>query len=500
MMAAPRTAKLIATARSALALAPLSRRKLAPLMHARRAVVLILAMVTGISAAMAETLTGTAHIRERIALPPGAVFEAVIEDVARAGAPATPLAGTVIEGPGQPPIGFSIEYDASALDPRAIYSLRATIRHEGRLLFTTDTVNRVLAEGDPAPVEVDLVLVQGGGGAADPGPGIAAHGLRLPATFRGTLPCADCEGIRHHLDLWPDQHYHLSREWLGKEDGAARRDEIGRWYADPGRGAIVLYGASEMPLFWQVMAPERLRQMDMAGNPIDSDLPYDLTSEGTLEPTELRDLFLLGRMTYMADSARFKECFSGVDYPVAQEGDYLAMERAYLEAAPDPGAPVMVHVEGDLALRTPMEGPPRMSLVVERFIAVRDADACDRPESQASLTDTYWRIDTLMGEAVAVQPNRREPHLVLRGGDERRFRATVGCNQILGAYELNGETLIFGAAASTMMACPPTLDRMERSLSEVLSRTRAVRLAGQGLELLAEDGTTLAQLAAVYLR
>jgi len=408
----------------------------------------------------------------------------------------TRLAGTVIEGPGQAPIGFSIDYDPSALDARAIYSLRATIRREGRLLFTTDSFTRVLTGDEAASVEVDLVLVQGDGADAP----VPAHGLRLPASFRGTLPCADCEGIRHHLDLWPDQYYHLSREWLGREDGTARRDEIGRWHADPGRGAIVLQGASEMPLFWQVMAPDRLRQMDMAGNPIESDLPYELTSEGTLEPTELHDLFLLGQMTYMADSARFEECFSGVGYPVAQEGDYLALERAYLEAASGPGAPVMVHVEGDLALRPPMEGPPRMSLVVDRFIAVRDADACDRSEPQASLSDTYWRIGTLMGEAVESQPNRREPHLVLRGGEERRFRATVGCNQIIGSYETDGGTLNFGAAASTMMACPPPLDRMERSLGEVLSQTRAVRMAGQGLELLAGDGTTLAQLQAVYLR
>jgi len=58
-------------------------------------------------------------------------------------------------------------------------------------------------------------------------PMIGAHGLRLPATFTGTLPCADCEGIAHHLDLWPNQAYHLRREWLGRE-GDAVRDEIGR--------------------------------------------------------------------------------------------------------------------------------------------------------------------------------------------------------------------------------------------------------------------------------
>lgn len=455
------------------------------------AAILILSAWAGLSAAMAESLTGTALFRERIALPPGTVFEATIEDIARADAPATVLARTVIEDPGTPPIGFAIDYDAEVLDPRAVYALRATIRHQGRLLFTTDTVTPVLGEDDPDAVELLLVMVQD---AARPLP---AHGLNLPATFRGTLPCADCEGIRHHLDLWPGQFYHLSRVWLGREDGIARRDEIGRWYADPIRGAIVLHGASEMPLFWQVRAPDRLRQMDMAGNPIESDLPYDLTSEGLLEPTELRDLFLLGRMTYMADSARFEECLSGVGYPVAQEGDYLALERAYLEAAPDPGAPVVVHVEGDLVLRPGMEGPP-MRLVVDRFVAVRDAEACERPEARASLTDTYWRIDALLGEGVTPTENRREPHLVLRGEDGR-FRATVGCNQIIGHHDSDGDLLTFGRAASTMMACPPPLDVSERALREVLAQTRAARIEGQTLALLDEAGTTLAMLTAVYL-
>ncbi len=41
---------------------------------------------------------------------------------------------------------------------------------------------------------------------------VPAHGLRPPATFRGDLPCADCVGVRHHLNLWPDQIFHLRRE------------------------------------------------------------------------------------------------------------------------------------------------------------------------------------------------------------------------------------------------------------------------------------------------
>jgi putative lipoprotein len=59
----------------------------------------------------AQMVTGTATYRERMALPPGALFEAVIEDVSRADAPASTLATTRIMSPGNPPIAFTITYD-----------------------------------------------------------------------------------------------------------------------------------------------------------------------------------------------------------------------------------------------------------------------------------------------------------------------------------------------------------------------------------------------------
>ncbi len=460
-----------------------------------------LVVLAGLAAppAMAETLRGTALIRERIAIPPDAVFEAVIEDTSRADAPSRVLARKAIEPAGQPPIDFAIDYDPEALEPGAIYTLRATIRREGQLLFTTDTVTRVLGDDTPANVEVILSMIPDRR-TGTPSPSIGAHGLSLPASFRGTLPCADCEGIRHHLDLWPAQYYHLRREWLGRTDGTAGRDEIGRWYADPARGAIVLFGAAEMPLFWEVKGPDRLRQMDMAGNPVDSDLPYELASDGTLDPTELSGMLLLGMMTYIADAALFEECLSGVRYPIAQEGDYLALERAYLDAQTGPGAPLLVHVTGGLAPRAAMEGPDRMSLVVENFNRVIPEENCAQHRSAASLTNTYWRIDSLRGETIGPVDGSREPHLVLLGAPETRFRATVGCNQIIGGYESDGDELTFGTGASTMMACPPPLDRMERQLRDALAVTRSFRLVGQTLQLQDADGNAIAELAAVYLR
>lgn len=463
-----------------------------------RAAALIAAMAALAGPAFADTLNGRAMIAIRTALPPGLTFEAVIVDMSRAGAPAEVIGRTVIENPGQPPIDFTIDYDSADLQPQAIYALRATIRRSEVLMFTTDTVTPVLTGGAQGPVEILLRSVNGASGP-DARP-LPAHGLRLPASFSGVLPCADCEGIRHHLDLWPEQVYHMRREWLGRAEGPLRRDEVGRWYADPARGALVLHGASEMPLFWQVNGPGRLRQMDMAGNPVASDLPYELTSGGGLSPAGLEGMFLLGMMTYLADAAMFEECLTGRAYPIAGEGDYVALERGYLDARAEPGAPLLVHVEGGLVLRPAMEGQDRTHLVVDRFIKTVPGETCAGDAPTASLTNTYWRIDSLMDEPVSAVDNRREPYLTLLDSDAPRFRATVGCNQLIGRYESDSELLTFSAAASTMMACPPPLDMMERQLGEVLAMTRRFRLETDRLELLGDTGTLLAELRAVYLR
>jgi copper homeostasis protein (lipoprotein) len=328
--------------------------------------------------------------------------------------------------------------------------------------------------------------------AAAQEPFIGAHGLGLPATFTGTLPCADCDGITHHLDLFPDQTYQMRREWLGKPETGVR-DELGRWHADPAREAIVLTGASEAPLFWEVKAPDRVRLMDLEGNPIVSDLPYELTG-GPLSETDL-SLFMGGMVTYMADAAIFEECVTGRTYPVAIEGAWIDLERAYL-AEVEGGTPLYATIEGTISLRPAMEGPDRRTVTVERFVGVFPGQTCERARANAPLVNTYWRIATLAGAEVAPAEGAREPFLVLR---EDSFNATVGCNMMRGGYELDGKALTFGPAASTMMACPEPLDGWERALATVLAETRGQAVAADTLVLMGEAGKTLATFRAVYL-
>jgi putative lipoprotein len=101
-------------------------------------------------------ITGTALYRERIALPPNAVFEAVLEDTSRADAPATRIASTKNAHPGNPPFHFTIAYDPSKIVDSHTYNVRAFVTFEGKLMFTSTSAHRVITSGNPTSVNITL--------------------------------------------------------------------------------------------------------------------------------------------------------------------------------------------------------------------------------------------------------------------------------------------------------------------------------------------------------
>lgn len=115
-----------------------------------------------------RVIEGTVTYRERMMLPPDAQLEINLEDVSRADAPATVLATVTQSTATAPPWPFRISYDPATLDSRHRYGLRATVRHNDRLLFTSDTFVDAFAEEAP---EILLVRVPG---KPDPQPAAAA--------------------------------------------------------------------------------------------------------------------------------------------------------------------------------------------------------------------------------------------------------------------------------------------------------------------------------------
>lgn len=106
---------------------------------------------------MTKHVTGQIGYRERIALRPGAFAEVELQDISIADRAAPILADQKIEFDEQQiPVDFNLTVDPDELEPRGRYSVRAVINDsDGRLLFTSDTVNIV----EPGPDNVDLGLI-----------------------------------------------------------------------------------------------------------------------------------------------------------------------------------------------------------------------------------------------------------------------------------------------------------------------------------------------------
>lgn len=199
-------------------------------------------------------------------------------------------------------------------------------------------------------------------------------GIELPASFTGTLPCADCEGIDYRLDLFEDRSFFLRTIYRGRSPGEF--DDVGSFDWSSDRRALVAQGGREAPLRVSIESADEIRLLDLAGQPIDSKLNYSLRRTSGLAPLEPR-LRLRGMYRYMADAALFEECSTGRRMPVAMEADNAALERAYLAVRGEPGAPVMALVEGRIAQRMPMEGPgPVAMLVPERFLRMAPGESC----------------------------------------------------------------------------------------------------------------------------
>ena len=202
-------------------------------------------------------------------------------------------------------------------------------------------------------------------------------------------------------------------------------------------------------------------------------------------------------MTWAGDQASFVECLTGRRYPVVDDGDYEALEHAYLAAGAEPGLPLMASFDGEI-LQDAGPGSGDGSVRVNRFVGVWPGETCERASSPATLRNTYWRILRLGDAEIAASPNRREPSLILRQG-ERRFSATVGCNPLAGRFTLDDGQVRFGEVDGRRLDCPGSLGELEDQLLDALRVTVAWRITGQSLEFVDARGAQVALLQAVYL-
>jgi len=83
-------------------------------------------------------------------LPAGAEIRVSLQDISRMDVPATVIGEQVICAEDiVAPVPFQVSFDLAQIDPRDTYSVRATITHEGKLLYTSTQAYPVITRGAP---------------------------------------------------------------------------------------------------------------------------------------------------------------------------------------------------------------------------------------------------------------------------------------------------------------------------------------------------------------
>ncbi|BAH40863.1 MAG TPA: hypothetical protein DGD08_17715 [Gemmatimonas aurantiaca] len=199
--------------------------------------------------------------------------------------------------------------------------------------------------------------------AAKAGPAITIASI-APATYNGTLPCADCSGLITTLTVWPDSLYRLRETYDGKSKTPFVR--MGRYQFD-GK-TLTLEGDTGVVGRWALMPGDSLRMLDQAGQPIDSPMPMSLRRADGMDPISESAVYV-GSFVYWADAPTLRECNSGKTIPVMMKGDYKVLEKAYTAAKLPAGSGQQVEVQARLVPRpADMEGTEPFVFEVSKYI------------------------------------------------------------------------------------------------------------------------------------
>jgi heat shock protein HslJ len=174
--------------------------------------------------------------------------------------------------------------------------------------------------------------------------------------------------------------------------------------------------------------------------------------------------------------------------------DYGATRSTFPKPAPETSGDTTRYVVADAGLTAALIDRPcadSMSgmfypLTVTVETAERTLSGCGG-EPASLLLGPEWVV-----ESIDRVPLVGDSRVTVAFGEDGRIHGDGSCNRYNAAYQLTGEGLSIGAAASTMMACAQPLMEQERRFFGALAAVRRFEIAPDGaLVLLSDDGRKL---------
>ena len=189
----------------------------------------------------------------------------------------------------------------------------------------------------------------------------AAELKPMQQSWRGILPCADCEGIETSLFLEKDGTWVMNERYQGVRDEPSSFASYGTWARTADK--LVLTDSKGEKSYYRAKG-EALEMLDPEGNPIESQFNYTLQPVSASLP--VTPMPMRGMYFYMADAAIFTDCATGKRMPVANNAQ---LERDYLAARAENGQSVLLTLEAHFTL----ESNPDTGEKVKTLMADKDA-------------------------------------------------------------------------------------------------------------------------------
>jgi len=191
----------------------------------------------------------------------------------------------------------------------------------------------------------------------------------MQQSWRGVLPCADCEGIETSLFLEKDGTWVMNQHYQGAK-ALSTFASYGTWARTADK--LVLTDTAGEKRYFRAKG-EGLEMLDMQGNPIVSQFNYTLapiTAALPATPMAMRGMYF-----YMADAAIFTDCATGKKVSVANNAQ---LERDYAAARGNDTKPVLLTVDGHFTLQAnPDSGEKIKTLVPDRDARFEAGKNCD---------------------------------------------------------------------------------------------------------------------------
>lgn len=105
------------------------------------------------------------------------------------------------------------------------------------------------------------------------------------------------------------------------------------------------------------------------------------------------------------------------------------------------------------------------------------------------LPGSEWEPTEIQTQAVETDRD-----VFVRFDQDGRYFGNGGCNNMRGLFVTNGDAILFGPAAATMMACPDEIAKLEFTFLQTLGAARQFARSGTDLTLSDAQGGVIMRL------